>query len=132
MSDISCSIQKNPLESDSIWKLIRKFAIPATISGLVNSLYNIVDQIFIGQSIGPLGIAATNVAFPLVIIMTALSMMIGIGGASQFSLKLGQNDKEKAGRYRQQHHSGSYFGSISCRYCTDIPAPAYDCFRCER
>ncbi|WP_024295651.1 MATE family efflux transporter [Lacrimispora indolis] len=99
MSDISCSIQKNPLESDSIWKLIRKFAIPATISGLVNSLYNIVDQIFIGQSIGPLGNAATNVAFPLVIIMTALSMMIGIGGASQFSLKLGQNDKEKAGRY---------------------------------
>lgn len=42
----------NPLETESIWKLMRKFAVPAIITGLVNSLYNIVDQIFIGQSIG--------------------------------------------------------------------------------
>lgn len=69
----------NPLETESIWKLMRKFAVPAIITGLVNSLYNIVDQIFIGQSIGTLGNAATNVAFPLVIILTAFGMMIGVG-----------------------------------------------------
>lgn len=67
----------NPLETESIWKLMRKFAVPAIITGLVNSLYNIVDQIFIGQSIGTLGNAATNVAFPLVIILTAFGMMKG-------------------------------------------------------
>ena len=99
MKNDESSITKNPLETESIWRLIQKFAVPAIISGLVNSLYNIVDQIFIGQSMGPLGNAATNVAFPLVIIMTALGMLIGVGSASQFSLKLGENDQEKAGRY---------------------------------
>ena len=78
---------------------MRKFAIPAIITGLVNSLYNIVDQIFIGQSIGTLGNAATNVAFPLVIILTAFGMMIGVGAASNFSIKLGIGEKEKAAGY---------------------------------
>ena len=90
---------KNPLETESIWKLMRKFAIPAIISGLVNSLYNIVDQIFIGQSIGTLGNAATNVTFPLVVILTAFGMMIGVGAASNFSIRLGEKDKEKAAGY---------------------------------
>ena len=62
----------NPLETESIGKLMRQFAIPAIISGLMNSIYNIVDQIFIGQSVGTLGNAATNVAFPLVTIMASL------------------------------------------------------------
>lgn len=89
---------KNPLETQSIGKLMLRFAVPAIISSLVNSIYNIVDQIFIGQSIGPLGNAATNVAFPLVIIVAAISMMIGVGGASNFSLNLGEGKKESAGR----------------------------------
>lgn len=89
---------KNPLETQSIGKLMMRFAVPAIISSLVNSIYNIVDQIFIGQSIGPLGNAATNVAFPLVIIVAAISMMIGVGGASNFSLNLGEGKKESAGR----------------------------------
>lgn len=86
----------NELATASIWRLMGRFAVPAIISGLVNSLYNIADQIFIGQSIGPLGNAATNVAFPLVIILTAFSMMIGVGAASNFSLRQGQGEKEKA------------------------------------
>lgn len=89
----------NPLETESIWKLMKKFAVPAIVSGLVNSLYNIVDQIFIGQSIGPLGNAATNVAFPLVIILTAFGMMVGVGAASNFSLRLGERDTKKAAGY---------------------------------
>lgn len=99
MTDTAPVLSGNPLETDSIWRLIRKFSVPAIISGLVNSLYNIVDQIFIGQSVGPLGNAATNVAFPLVILLTALAMMIGVGSASQFSLRLGQGDSGHAGRY---------------------------------
>lgn len=88
--------QRNPLQTENIWKLIRKYSLPAIISGLINSLYNIVDQIFIGQSMGTVGNAATNVAFPLVTVLTSLSMLIGVGGASNFSLLLGKKSKEKA------------------------------------
>ena len=56
---------------------------------LVSSLYNIVDQIFIGQGVGFLGNAATNVAFPLTTIALAIALLIGIGSASLFSLYLG-------------------------------------------
>ena len=86
----------NPLESESIGKLIAKYSLPAIISSLVSSLYNIVDQIFVGHSIGELGNAATNVAFPLVMLMTTLAMVFGVGGASSFSLYLGQKDEHRA------------------------------------
>ena len=56
---------KNPLGTEKISKLLVKFAVPSIIAMLVSALYNIVDQIFIGQSVGMLGNAATNVAFPL-------------------------------------------------------------------
>lgn len=98
MSGSQRAEERNPLETERIGVLMRRFAVPAIVSSLVNSIYNIVDQIFIGQSIGPLGNAATNVAFPLVTIMAALSMMIGVGGASSFSLSLGEGKKEEAGR----------------------------------
>lgn len=60
---------------------------------LVSSLYNIVDQIFIGQGVGFLGNAATNVAFPLTTIALAIALLIGIGSASLFSLYLGEKDQ---------------------------------------
>ena len=66
----------NPLATESEGKLIAKFAIPAIISMLVSSLYNIVDQIFIGQGIGMLGNAATNIAFPLSTSCTAVNISI--------------------------------------------------------
>ncbi len=56
--------QGNPLAEEKIGRLIARFAVPAIISMLVSSLYNIVDQIFIGQGVGMLGNAATNIAFP--------------------------------------------------------------------
>ena len=102
----------NPLETESIGKLMRQFAIPAIISGLMNSIYNIVDQIFIGQSVGTLGNAATNVAFPLVTIMASLSMMIGVGGASNFSLYLGKNENEKAAKVSVRKRGKSDFQTL--------------------
>lgn len=57
---------KNPLEAESINKLILKYSLPAITSSLVSSVYNIVDQLFVGHKIGELGNAATNVAFPLI------------------------------------------------------------------
>ncbi len=89
---------ENPLATERIGKLIAKFAIPAVISMLVSSLYNIVDQIFIGQGVGMLGNAATNIAFPVSIICTATALMLGIGSASNYNLESGAGEKEKASR----------------------------------
>lgn len=86
----------NPLENESIGRLIFKYSLPAIISSLINSIYNIVDQIFVGNKIGELGNAATNVAFPLVMIITTLAMTFGAGGASSFSLYLGTKDTKRA------------------------------------
>ena len=79
----------NPLGTEPVGRLLRKFAIPSIISMLVMSLYNIVDQIFIGQCVGELGNAATNVAFPFTTLCIATSLAFGIGGASGFNLNLG-------------------------------------------
>lgn len=87
----------NPLATEKISRLIPKFAIPAIISFLVNSLYNIVDQIFIGQGVGMYGNEATNVAFPLTTISTAIALLLGIGSASNFNLCMGEGRREKAG-----------------------------------
>ena len=89
---------ENPLATERTGKLIARFAIPAIISMLVSSLYNIVDQIFIGQGVGMLGNAATNIAFPVSIICTATALLLGIGSSSNFNLESGAGNREKAGR----------------------------------
>lgn len=86
----------NPLGTEPIGPMLRKFAIPSIIAMMVGALYNIVDQIFIGQAIGELGNAATNVVFPLTTICTAMALMLGVGSAAAFNLTLGRGDKEKA------------------------------------
>ena len=88
--------EKNPLGYEKISKLLVKFAIPSVVAMLVSSLYNIVDQIFIGHGVGFLGNAATNVSFPLVTICLAISLLIGIGASSRFSISLGQQNEERA------------------------------------
>ena len=90
------SVRDNPLAFESTGRLIAKYSVPSVIAMLVSSLYNIVDQIFIGQGVGMLGNAATNVAFPFVNICIALSLLIGIGGASNFNLNMGRGENEKA------------------------------------
>ena len=63
----------NPLGYEKLTKLLRSYAVPSVIAMLVSSMYNIVDQIFIGQGIGYLGNAATNVVFPLTTICLTFS-----------------------------------------------------------
>lgn len=89
---------RNPLAVEPVGKLIGKFAIPAIISMLVSALYNIVDQIFIGQGVGMLGNAATNIAFPITIISTATALLLGIGSASNFNLESGAGNDKRACR----------------------------------
>lgn len=92
-------IKNNPLGTQPIGQLLAKFAIPSIIAMLVSALYNIVDQFFIGRSVGMLGNAATNVAFPLTITCTAISLLCGIGGSANFNLAMGSGKKEDAKRY---------------------------------
>ena len=90
--------EENILGKEKIGKLIRKFSIPCILSMLVNSLYNIVDQIFIGQKVGYLGNGATNIIFPIVIVSLAFALMFGDGSSAFLSLKLGQKKDEEASK----------------------------------
>lgn len=89
---------ENQLGYEKVSTLLRRFALPSITSTLVSSLYNIVDQIFIGQGVGYLGNAATNVSYPFSTICLAISLLIGIGSASRFSLLLGKKEPEKAAK----------------------------------
>ena len=89
---------QNPLSYQPIGRLMLKFAIPTIASSLINAVYNITDQVFIGQSVGYLGNAATNIEFPIATFCTAVSILLGVGGASNFNLCLGAGKKDEASR----------------------------------
>lgn len=88
----------NPLGYERIGTLLRRFAIPSVVSLIINSLYNMVDQIFIGQGVGFLGNGATNIIAPISILAIAISTLFGDGLAAYFSLHLGQGETEKAAK----------------------------------
>ena len=87
----------NPLGYEPIGRLLLKFALPSVVAMLVNAVYNIVDQIFIGQGVGYLGNAATTIAFPVITIILAVSTLLGAGGSAYAAIKLGERDEEQAG-----------------------------------
>lgn len=87
---------QNPMATKSVAKLLLSLAIPAIIANLVNSLYNIVDQIFIGHGVGYLGNAATSVAFPLTTICMAIGLMVGLGSSANFNIQIGKQNTDKA------------------------------------
>ena len=86
------------LGTERIGKLLWKMSYPTAIGGAVLTLYNIVDTIFIGQIVGPLGIAGLTIVFPIQMLAMGIGMMIGIGGSSLISRALGAGDSNKAER----------------------------------
>lgn len=90
--------EKNPLGYQPVTSLLVTFSIPAIISCLINSIYNIVDQIFIGQGVGYLGNAATTVAFPIMTILLAFGTLIGAGSSAYAAIRLGEKKEEEAER----------------------------------
>ena len=90
--------EENILGTEKIGKLIKKFAVPSIISLVVNSLYNIVDQIFIGWGVGYLGNGATNIIFPLTVVCLAFALCFGDGASAYLSLKLGEKKKKEASK----------------------------------
>ncbi len=95
----SVEVDENPLGTEPLRPLLRSIAVPAMIANVINALYNIVDQIFIGQGVGKLGNAATSVSFPLTTICLAIGLMVGLGAASGFNLELGRKNISKAKRF---------------------------------
>lgn len=91
-------MKKLDLGNEKIGKLLLAFSIPCILSMIINSIYNIVDQIFIGKGVGTIGNAATNVIFPIVIICNAVAGLIGNGCAANLSLRLGEGKKDDAAK----------------------------------
>lgn len=98
---------RHPLAQGSIGGLLWKFAIPSIVAMLVSSLYNIVDQFFIGRSIGELGNAATNISFPLTLSCVAVSLLFGIGGASAFNISIGRGEQDAAEKEKAVFYIGN-------------------------
>ena len=84
------------LGSAPIHRLITEFAIPAITGMLVNAAYNIIDSIFLGNAMGEIGLAATQVAAPIMTVFMALSMLVGAGGNALAALRLGEGNKDGA------------------------------------
>lgn len=88
--------KENVLGTEKIGKLLMQFSVPTVMTLIVNCLYNIVDQIFVGRAVGIDGVAATNVAFPMFTISAALALMVGDGCAANMSLCLGRKERQEA------------------------------------
>lgn len=89
-------IARQELQEQDIGKLLWKYSLPAIVGMLVNSVYNIVDRIFVGRGVGSLGIAATTVAFPLMLVFMGVAILIGIGSTALISIRLGERRIEEA------------------------------------
>lgn len=95
------NLQPNPLETDPIPKLIVRYAVPTSLTLMVNYLYNIVDQIFVGQGVGITGMAATNIAFPLTILVNAVALMAGRRMCRQYQSVPGSERAAGGGQHHQ-------------------------------
>ncbi|NLW07267.1 MAG: MATE family efflux transporter [Clostridia bacterium] len=84
------------MQEGNIGSLLWKFSLPAIVGMLINALYNIVDRIFVGRGVGDIAIAATTVAFPIMIIMMSVAILIGIGTTALISIRLGEQKKDEA------------------------------------
>ena len=87
--------QSNYLGKEKLSKLLGKFAIPCILSLIISCLYNIVDQIFVGNMVGYLGNAATGIIFPITVVGWGASLLFGDGAAAYLSVSLGKNDTRK-------------------------------------
>ncbi len=84
------------LAEEKVGSLLFKLSLPAAVGMIAQSLYNVIDAIFIGRGVGPMGIAGVAIDFPIQLLIMAMAQMIGIGAASIISRSLGNQDRERA------------------------------------
>lgn len=94
----AAQVDPNPLGSAPVPALLLKFAPPAILSMMVSAIYNLIDTFFVGHGVGDAGIAATTVAFPLMMLMSAFAAWFGVGGNAIAALRLGEGKVEEANR----------------------------------
>ena len=89
---------RTDLGTEKVGKLLVRLAIPTITAQIVNMLYNIVDRIYIGHipEEGALALTGLGLCFPVIMLITAFSSLVGMGGAPQASIKMGQQDQEGA------------------------------------
>lgn len=104
--------ENNYLGTERIGKLLRQFAIPSTLALIISCLYNIVDQIFVGNGVGYLGNAATGIVFPITVIGWGASVLFGDGMATFLSLSQGEGDTSAAGRSVANSILGSFLSGV--------------------
>lgn len=90
---------KFDMEKDSVNNLLFRFSIPAVGGMMISALYVIIDGIFVGKGIGSEGLAAVNLAYPVINLGVGISLMLGVGGATVISILQGQGRKKEAGQY---------------------------------
>jgi len=89
-------VLENDLGTVSVGKLLWIYSLPAIIGTMISSLYNVIDRIYIGQGVGPLAISGLALTFPFMNFLSAFGMLVGAGSAARISIRLGQNDKDRA------------------------------------
>jgi len=100
------------LGTEKVGKLLRQFAIPSTLALIISCLYNIVDQIFVGNGVGYLGNAATGIVFPITVIGWGASVLFGDGMATYLSLSQGEGNTSTAGRSVANSMLGSFLSGV--------------------
>lgn len=105
--------ENNYLGKEKVGKLLLQFAIPSTLALIISCLYNIVDQIFVGNGIGYLGNAATGIVFPITVIGWGASVLFGDGMATLLSLSQGKGDTASAGKSVAASILGSFLSGIA-------------------
>lgn len=95
-------MNKDKMENGKVLPLLIELSIPAMIGMIVNAIYNIVDRMFIGNApqLGSLGLAGITISYPVTLILMALSLMAGVGGATRFSIALGAKEDDEAQYYQ--------------------------------
>lgn len=96
------TVNDERMGNKKILPLLVEFSVPAIIGMLVNAIYNVVDRMFIGNAadLGAIGIAGITISYPITLVLMAISLMVGVGGATRFSISLGKKEREKAGIYQ--------------------------------
>lgn len=120
---VNMQTNRSPLETEPLTKLLFRYSVPTTLTLMVNYIYNIVDQIFVGQGVGITGMAAINIAFPLSILVNAVSLLLGDGCAANVSLCLGRREQENANKIFGQAVTWIVVSGIALAFICGIFAP---------
>jgi putative MATE family efflux protein len=105
--------RSNSLGEEKISRLLWKFSLPAITGMVVNAFYNVIDSIFVGRGVGEIGLTAVTIAFPVMIVLMGLGMLVGVGAAAVISLRIGERKEQEAEKILGNAFTLSMISSIA-------------------